>query len=134
MDILELTRQLGAAIQAEEAYKAFAAAKKANDEDTELQTQIGEFNLVRMALDKEISAEERNDAKIEELNGKLRDLYSKIMTNRSMIAYNEAKSKLDVLVNQVNGIITKCINGEDPATCNPSSGCSGSCSSCSGCH
>lgn len=134
MDILDLTRQLGAAIQAEEAYIAFAAAKKANDEDTELQTQIGEFNLVRMSLDKEISAEERNDAKIDELNGKLRDLYSKIMTNHSMIAYNEAKSKLDVLVNQVNAIITKCINGEDPATCNPSSGCSGSCSSCSGCH
>ena len=34
----------------------------------------------------------------------------------------------------MNAIIDLCIAGEDPDTCEPAAGCSGSCSTCSGCH
>ena len=43
MDIIELTRKLGAAIQQEEAYKNFIAIRTKNDNDEELQKQIGEI-------------------------------------------------------------------------------------------
>ncbi|MDD4698717.1 MAG: YlbF family regulator [Oscillospiraceae bacterium] len=134
MDIIELTRQLGVAIQGEESYKKFDEAKKANDADEALQNQIGEFNLVRMSLDKELSSENKNDDKVTELNESLRDIYSKIMMSPSMVAYNEAKSGLDEMVNKVNGIITLSINGEDPMTAELPSACTGSCGSCGGCH
>ena len=53
MDIIELTRQLGAAIQQTEEYKRFMTAKEKNDNDSQLQKQIGDFNLLKMQLDAE---------------------------------------------------------------------------------
>ncbi len=134
MKILEITRQLGAAIQADETYKKFYEAKAACDNDAALQEAIGRFNLERMNLDNELAKEEKDNDKITELNESLRKTYGEVMMNPSMTAYNEAKSQLDVIVNQINGIIELCLNGEDPATCEPHSGCSGSCSTCGGCH
>lgn len=133
MDIIQLTRQLGAAIQADERYKSYAAAKEANDNDAALQENIGEFNLIRMSLDKELSSETKSDEKVKELNEKLRTVYSAIMSSPSMIAYNEAKTALDALLTDINAIVSMCANGEDPQTCEPSH-CTGSCSTCGGCH
>lgn len=133
MDILKLTRQLGAAIQEDARYKAYVDAKAVNDNDTALQENIGEFNLIRMSLDRELSAENKSDEKVKELNEKLRSVYSAIMSAPSMIAYNTAKTELDALLNDINAIISMCANGEDPETCEPSH-CTGSCSTCGGCH
>ena len=133
MDVIELTRQLGAAIQADARYKNYMAAKTANDNDAALQENIGKFNLIRMSLDKELSSDNKSDEMVKELNEKLRSVYSAIMATPAMIAYNEAKIALDELLNDVNAIITMSANGEDPATCEPSH-CTGSCSTCGGCH
>ena len=54
MEILDITRQLCKAIQENDIYKEFALAKKTNDEDKELQDLIGEFNIIRMNMNKEI--------------------------------------------------------------------------------
>ena len=54
MDIIELARQLGAAIQKEDAYVAYRAAKEANDADEKLQALIGAVNLQRMSLATEL--------------------------------------------------------------------------------
>ena len=79
MDIIELARQLGAAIQKEDAYIAYRAAKEANDADEKLQSLIGEFNLQRMSLANELQKPEdqKSRSKIEELNNKLQKLCSK---------------------------------------------------------
>ena len=53
MSVIELTRQLGAAIQADERYKAFDEAKKANDADKELNDLIGKINLVQLNYQQE---------------------------------------------------------------------------------
>lgn len=135
MDVIEITRQLGAAIQADERYAAYVAAKEVNDADEALQQQIGEFNLIRMSLERELSSEEKSDERVREYNEKLRKLYSEIMSTESMTRFNDAKTAMDALINDVNMIITMCANGEDPATCDPhASGCSGSCATCGGCH
>ena len=132
MDIIEMTRQLGAAIQADERYQNYAAARDANDNDPELQKQIGEFNLLRMKMSEEISKDDKDEGKIQEINRQMKDCYAGIMASDGMIRYNEAKTDFDDLVSRVNGIISMTVNGEDPATCDPS-GCAGSCASCAGC-
>ena len=135
MNAIEVTRQLGAAIQADERYLAYVAAKKVNDEDEALQNKIGEFNLIRMSLERELSSEEKSDERVKEYNEKLRTIYGEVMSNESMIAFNEAKTAMDELMNDINLILTMCVNGEDPATCDPhAAGCTGSCSTCGGCH
>ncbi len=135
MNAIEAARKLGAAIQADERYEAYAEAKKANDNDEKLQSQIGEFNILRMSLERELSAEEKSEEKIKDYNEKLRALYSEIMISETMVKYNEAKTALDELTGDVNMIISMCLNGEDPETCDPhAAGCTGSCATCGGCH
>ena len=110
-------------------------ARKANDKDEELQNLIGEFNLARMDLNNEIGKSERDDARITELNEKVNNLYGQIMGNEGMVAYNEAKRECENLVNYIDAIINTAMNGGDPMTVQePSASCTGSCSTCGGCH
>ena len=134
MDVIAKARELGKAIQQDERFIRYAKARLANDDDKELQDAIGEFNLVRMELDRAVNSDEKNDDKVKELNEKLRKVYSSVMSSPAMVEYNTAKAALDTLVNEINVIISKSIDGEDPDTCDTSSGCTGSCDSCGGCH
>ena len=135
MEILELARKIGAALQNDERYKTYVEAQADCDNDASLQEVIGKFNLERMNLDAELAKDDKDQDKINELNGSLRNTYGEVMMHPAMVEYNKAKTDLDSIVNQINGIIGLCLNGEDPETCElPESDCGGSCSSCSGCH
>ena len=93
------------------------------------------FNLARMDLNNEIGKPERSDERIAELNQKVNDLYGKIMADEGMVAYNEAKRDCENLVNYIDAIINTAMNGGDPMTVQePSASCTGSCSTCGGCH
>ena len=135
MDIITLARQLGAAIQKEEAYARYQQAKDENDKDEALQNLIGEFNLQRVSLSAELqkSDDEKSQSKIDELNRRMQELYHEIMSNATMSKFNDAKVELDDLMQRINSILMQCVNGEDPETCEESA-CSGSCESCGGCH
>lgn len=136
MDIIEAARNLGAVMQQDERYKKYIEAKKANDADEELQKLIGEFNLARMTVDNEFQKEEadRNGEKIKEFNVQIRQIYGKIMCNDTMMAFNKAKADFEAVMQRVNGIIELSMEGEDPETCEPVTGCTGSCATCGGCH
>ncbi len=133
MDIIELTRTLGAEIQKTEEYKRFMTAKEKNDKDEALQKQIGDFNLLKMQLDAEHEKEEKDEAKILEINEKIVELYNIIVSGEAMTEFNNAYADYKTLTDKISNILLMCENGEDPATCEPSS-CSGNCSSCGGCH
>lgn len=135
MTIIEQARALGAALQEDERYKKFDKAAKLNDTDTDIQNKIGEFNLMRAELNQEMAKPDKDGEKMTKLDNDLRALYDEIMNMPSMIAFNEAKEELDKLLSSINYIITCAANGEDPMTCpDEAPHCSGSCSSCGGCH
>ena len=134
MGIIEATRILGAEIQKDERFIRYAKAKLANDTDVELQNAIGEFNITRMELEREASNGEENNVRTKELNEKLRGVYAKIMSAPAMVEYNTAKVEVDSMVAEINTVISTCLDGEDPETCDTSAGCTGSCSTCGGCH
>ena len=95
MDIIEMTRSLGHAIQQEESFKKLMKAQNACDNDPVLQDMIGEFNLKRMNLANASNGENVDQEKISRLNIELRDCYDDIMENANMAAYNEAKDEFD---------------------------------------
>lgn len=134
MDVIELTRELGKAIQADERFVRYNKARLANDNDTDLQNAIGQFNIKRMELEKAVGDEEKDQEKVKVLNEELRKLYGDIMSSAAMVEYNTSKALLDQMMNEVNTILTKTLDGEDPATCDTDAGCTGSCSTCGGCH
>ena len=134
MGIVEATRNLGVEIQKDERFIRFIKAKLANDNDETLQNQIGEFNTIRMNLDREMNAETQDENKIKELNEKLREIYTAVMSSKTMLEYNTAKAEVDAMLNDINSIIMQCVEGEDPMTAEPHTACTGSCSTCGGCH
>ena len=133
MDVIEQVRILGKAIQQDERFIRYAKARLENDNNTELQAAIGKFNIIRMELDREMQADEKNDEKVKELNEQLRSVYGDIMSAPAMVEYNTAKAALDSLVNEINTVISKTLDGEDPETCETTA-CTGSCATCGGCH
>ena len=134
MTTLEAVRKLGEAIQQDERFIRYAKAKLANDTNEELQKGIGDFNIIRMELDREMSTENQNDEKVKELNEKLRTLYTQIMSSPAMAEYNAAKAELDSMLNDINSVISQCVDGAEPSTCEPEThSCTGSCSTCGGC-
>ena len=135
MNVLEAVRKLGEAMQQDERFIRFAKARVQNDNNEELQQQIGSFNVTRMELDRLMSEENRNEDKIRSLNEDLRKVYAEIMSSECMVEYNTAKNDVDAILNDINSMIMQCADGADPATCEPEThSCSGSCSTCGGCH
>lgn len=129
-----MTRELGRAIQNDDRYIAYNLAKQVNDEDKELNEDIDRFSGLRSELTKAMSAEDKNTDLIKQLDEDIKSTYQKIMSNKNMIVFQGAQKALEDLVTNINQIITMCANGEDPDTCQPSTGCTGSCSTCGGCH
>lgn len=136
MSVIEKARELGKALQEDERYVKYLEAKKQNDTDTELQNMIGEFNMKRMQLNQEMQKEDKDEAAMQSLNNELTELYNKVMANQNMVAFSEAQQEMDKVLQSVQYIITCSANGEDPMTCPEEEphNCSGSCSSCGGCH
>ena len=134
MDIIEKARELGKLIQQEESYIALQKAQADADADMELQNLIGDFNMKRMSINNEASKKDKDSDKLALLNSQMREDYSKIMSNKNMIAYNEAKDAFDMIANRVLAIVQQSAEGADPQTADYStSSCSGSCSTCGGC-
>lgn len=134
MDIIERARELGKLIQQEESYIALQKAQADADADMDLQNLIGDFNMKRMSINNEASKKDKDSDKLALLNSQMREDYSKIMSNKNMIAYNEAKDAFDVIANRVLAIVQQSAEGADPETADYStSSCSGSCSTCGGC-
>ena len=119
MDTIALARELGKAIQQEEAYIKLHKVQSEADADAELQNLIGQFNIVRLSINEEAQKKDRDQDKLNKLNTDMREVYSQIMSNEHMIAYNEAKGEFDKVINRVNAIISQSAEGGDPVQLEP---------------
>lgn len=133
MDIIKMARDIGKEIQQQEEFIKFQMAKEKSDKDEALQNMISEFNLKRIAINNEATKENRNDEKLQQLNSELREVYSSIMSNENMTAYNDAQKDINKLTQRIVAIITQSAEGADPETADYSESCGGSCGSCAGC-
>ncbi len=135
MDVIKAARDLGSAMQQDERFVEYAKAKLALDKDEKLQEKVGEFNIARMNIERMSGEENRDEEKFREANLKLREIYDSIMATDIMKAYNQAKEGVDKMMSDIMAILQMCSEGADPQTCEiPEGGCTGSCSTCSGCH
>lgn len=135
MDIIEMARELGKKIQAEDSYIRLNMTQKDVEDDEALQEKIADFNMKRYELTKEVSRQDRDDAKVEELDKTVRAMYDEITTDPRMVAYNEAQDEFNDLFEYVLHILQMSAAGDDPDTVTKpeEGGCSGDCSSCGGC-
>lgn len=114
MDIMEMTRELGKALQQDDRYTAYMLAKQANDNDQELQEDIAHFEDLRINLGTAMSSEEPDSDEIKALDSELKAVYKKVMSNPRMMVFSGAQQALEKLVTNMQQIIQLCANGEDP--------------------
>ena len=135
MDCIDLFKKAAAAMQTDPRYLELDAARRENNNDQELQGLIGEFNLKRLDLNNESAKPEPDTAHVADLNQQVNDLYTQIMSSEGMVRYNTAKKECEAMVSHIDAIINTAMNGGDPMTVQaPTGGCTGSCSTCGGCH
>ena len=133
-DIVYEFRLLAKKMQQDDRLIYLEQVKKKMDMDQELQELIQKFNLIQINYRTEAVKEDKDDAKLAEMNDELISVYADIMANEFMVEYNECKTEVDKLTQLIQAIITAALNGGDPMIVEvPEGGCSGSCSSCSGC-
>lgn len=136
MDVITAARELGKAIQADERYLSFKKAQEANEGDMELNGLIGKLNLIQLSYQNESAKEEPDTKKLEGYDSEFREIYGQIMLNENMRNYEEAKGAVDEMMNYVIQLLTLCVNGDDPETCDvkpQEEGCTGNCASCGSC-
>lgn len=136
MDVIQLTRKLGAAIQQDERYLAFSEARKANDSDEELASLLGKINIVQISYQREAEkGDDADEGKMEAYNKEFNELYNEVMLNPNMVRYEAARTAVDDMMNYTVQLLSLCVNGEDPETCEPQqeSSCGQDCSGCAGC-
>ena len=133
-DIVYEFRLLAKKLQQDDRIVYLEQARKMNDMDMELQELIGQFNLGQYNYRMELAKDDRDEEKLAKINDELTDVYSKIMANDSMVAYNECKTEADKLTQLIQAIVAAAVNGGDPMQVQiPEGGCSGNCSGCAGC-
>ncbi len=131
---IKIARELGHAIQQEDFYLNLNAAKEKADADETLQALIALFNTKRVAINNEACKSDRDEEILKSLNEEMRTVYSQIMSNENMIAYNSAKQVFDSAIQRITAIVTQSAEGEDPDTTDFDESCTHDCSTCGGCH
>jgi len=131
-----MARELGSMIQKDECYLSFMAAFDEKENDAELSELIGRIQLVHMSYRHEVSKEDADQDRLKAYDEEFNALYRQVEINPHMQAFEAARGEVDRLMKKITGILTLCVRGEDPMTCDPDaeSGCAGGdCGSCGGC-
>lgn len=135
MDIIAKARELGAAIQQDERYFAYQKAQKVNEGDAQLNELMQRVQMVHMSYQHEASKEDKNEQKLDAYDREFNQLYTQVMANPNMQTYEKARQEVDALMRYITEILTLCVRGEDPATCEPQPHeCGDGCESCGGCN
>lgn len=119
MDVIEITRQLGAALQQDERYIRFMEAKDAADNDANAALMMSQIEAIRTQYQTEASKPAPDQNTLQNLDQSFQKIYQELMGNENIQKANAAGQELDKLMNYIMQILSLCVNGEDPATCEP---------------
>jgi cell fate (sporulation/competence/biofilm development) regulator YlbF (YheA/YmcA/DUF963 family) len=127
MEIMEAATLLGTTIKESELYRKFDAAKTAYENNVKIAEYLHEYEADRKTLEKAGSMEDVDSHLVDTLQARLDELYKLITEDPVYVAFTEAQTEINALMEMVNDQITFAITGKAP--------CKHDCSSCGGsCH
>ena len=132
-EILELAQELGNKIAESEETKTFREMEKIFYEDENAQKLMKDYESERAALTVKAKSMEMTPENLKFFQEEMKNSMDKLMADKTVREYLEAKSNFNNIVTKVNSIISFCIQGEEQELASEG-GCSGNCSSCGGCH
>lgn len=127
-EIFNKANELGKMLADSNELKHFRAMEAVFYSDEEAQKVFNKYQEKREAITGKMHETEMTPEALRSFQEQLQACMVELTTNKVVNDYLEAKSAFNQVITKVNSIISYCIEGEEK------SGCSGSCSSCSGCH
>lgn len=128
MEIFDKARDLGLAVIESDVYKKMKDAEAAQETDADAMALLKEYSDLRVELGKEVQAGEPTSERMTEIRDLINTKYNEVSSHPTISAYIAAKNEFDLILQQMNTILSYYINGED------NSNCGGDCASCGGCH
>lgn len=135
-NLIDMARELGREIQANEEYIDFRIKQQNLDCNAEIQEHLKNFNSKKNEINQEISKENCDNTKIDLLNKEIAEIYKNINSNPVMIEYNLSKERFNQILQKISLVINKSAEGIDPYMIKVNddhNDCTGSCYSCEGC-
>lgn len=132
-EILEMAQSLGQAIADSEEIKVFREMEKIYYEDEEAQRVMQEYEDSRAKMTVKAKETGMTPENLALFQKEMKNSMDKLMANKTVKEYLEAKSNFNEIIKRVNAIISFCIQGEEQDLASEG-GCSGNCGSCGGCH
>lgn len=121
--VLEKAAELAVAIEESEELKKMKEMQLALQDDKEAEEILNSFFKMQQQL---YALQEKGIEPDDELNAQFNAIQDKMEGNLTVAEYYQSQAALGQLLQQINGLITKAITGEE--------GCTDEmCASCSGC-
>ena len=134
-EILELAQRLGEAIAESEAVKTYKEMEKIYFESEDAQKAMQDYEETHAKMMVKAKETGMTPESMQLFQEEMQAAMEKLMQNKTVKEYLDAKSDFSDIFTKVNSIISYCVQGEEQNMATSGSGsCSGNCSSCSGCH
>lgn len=127
--IFEKAKEIADLIAMSDEKKDAMEASRHLMEDEAASALIAGYNVSRQKKLAEFEGKQPTAEEVEAVNQYLQDEFNKIMENAVIREYVQASRTFDMILTDMDNIIKQGVSDGDGH-----GGCSGSCSSCSGCH
>ena len=128
--VTECARALGEAIVASEEYKNMQVAEQAAMTNPAVAEAMSRYLELKEELGNVMCQSEPDPEKMTGISQQMDEVQRQLNAMSAVEDMTRSRQQFSELMNQVNRILEFIITGELPQ----SGGCSGNCSSCSGCH
>ena len=128
-EIFEKARELGQLIKDSDFKKKADETSKELEANEEAKKLIEGYNKLREEKMNELSGKQPTEEETEKLNKLFQEEFEKIAQNEVIKNYLDAARNYELMLSQMDSILKYFIVGEEH-----DHNCTGSCSSCGGCH
>ena len=128
--VFQKTRELGQALMESETYRAMKAAEDKAMQNREAALTMGEYLEKRQQLQAMMQSDNPDPGALKRLSDEMDEAQERLQMMDDIVALTEARNAFNDLIGQVNQVLQFIVTGN----MEPSSGCTGSCATCQGCH
>lgn len=129
--VFEKTRELGEALKQSEAYARMQAAEQKAMQNMEAAEMMAQYLEKRGQIQEMMEVENPDPAVMQRLSNEMDEIQEKLQMIDDIVELTTARGEFNALIGQINQVLQFIVTGR---MTDEEGGCSGSCSSCSGCH
>ncbi len=127
MSVIEKANELGLSLKESQEFIRLEKAQAAQHADMDAQFLLMNYNRNRDELVKKASKPDITKDEMQEIRNEMEAEYTKLTKNANIVEFIDAMQQFNEMMDNVNKIVASYVYPKEE-------GCSGSCSTCGGCH